>query len=170
MPTFIAPNGKFYTRQLFWEEWLNIPIEGRAMDAPYTLHKDKPGMINFGREYVNQRDPTGYKMSELYLASYNHWLALMSCRWFVAAKEVWDRELDAIMRKEGLDKIRIMLEEGQPAQQLAAAKYLANMEYKKDKTASKGRPSKAEVDRAARDMAVQDRDVAADLERIRATH
>lgn len=166
MTQFKAGNGKYFSKQLFWEEWINLPIDQRVINAPYTLHRDQPDRINFGKKYIELRDPTGYKVSQELLDSYNHWTTLMSCRWFVAAKELWDKEMDAAITSEALDQIGILAKDGMPAQRLAAAKYLANKEYKKDKNASKGRPRQVDIDRAARDMAATDRDVLEDLKRI----
>lgn len=166
---FKASNGKFFSKQLFWEEWINLPIDQRIIDAPFSLHKDKPGRINFGKTYVAMRDPTGYKATMELLGDYNHWVVLMGCRWFVAAKEIWDREMEAMISSEALDQIGILMKEGLPAQRLAAAKYLANREYKKDKTASKGRPRREDIDRAAKDMAANEADIQDDLRRITAT-
>lgn len=167
MSKFKASNGKYMSKQLFWEEWITLPLEQRVLDAPFTLHKDKPGRINFGRAYVESRDPTGYKVTQELLGDYNHWQVLMGCRWFVAAKEIWDKELDAALASEAMLEIQnIMRTAPNQAQRLAAAKYLANKEYRKDKTASKGRPKREDIDRAAKDLAASERDLEEDLRRI----
>jgi len=168
MKNFKATNGKYYTKQLFWEEWINLPIDLRIIEPSFSLYKDKPNLINFGKKYVEHRDPTGYAVAQELLGDYNLWTALMNCRWFVAAKEVWDRELDAALASEAMAMIRLLLKEGLPAQQLAAAKYLANKEYRKDKSASKGRPSNAEVTRQAREAAEVEKQLADDFKRIQA--
>lgn len=169
MSDFRSSSGKYYTRLLFWEQWIDLPIENRIIDPLYTLHKNKPNTINFGQKYVESRDPSGYKVSQELLEDYNHWQALLSCRWFIAAKELWDKEMDAMIQSEALDQISVLMSNGLPAQRLAAAKYLANREYRKDKTASKGRPRQVDIDRAARDMAATDKDIADDLKRIQVT-
>ena len=116
----------------------------------YTLMHDYPGLVNFRRVYVQLADPTGYKLSQLYLEDYDHWTLLMKASWFREAKEAWDKELDAKLASEGLSTIRMFsdgIEGVAPALQLQAAKYLANLEHKKvPKEASKrGRPTKEEV-------------------------
>lgn len=163
---FRTPTGKYYTRQLFWEEWVTLMLEHRAINPVFTLHKDKPGLINFGRAYVESRDPTGYTVSQELLGDYSLWITLMGCRWFVAAKEIWDREMDAAIKSEAMKEIRELSKDGLPAQRLAAAKYLANKEYRKDNTASKGRPKREDIDRAAKEMAATERDIEEDLKRI----
>lgn len=167
---FKASNGKYYTRQLFVEEFSNLPIDQRSIAAPlFSLHKDKPGLVNFGKAYVDSRDPTGYKVATQLLDSYNHWQALMTCRWFLAAKELWDKEMDAAIKSEAMQEMMLILKEGLPAQRLAAAKYLAGAEYKKDKSASKGRPKREDIDRAAKELAANERDIEDDLKRIKGT-
>lgn len=163
-----ASNGKYYTKQLFWEEWINLPIDQRMIDPFFSLYKDREGLINFGKKYVELRDPTGYAVSQELLGDYNLWTVLMNCRWFVAAKEIWDKELDAALASEAMTKIRELLTDGLPAQQLAAAKYLANKEYRKDKSSSKGRPSNAEIAKQAREQAEIEKALAADFKRIKA--
>jgi hypothetical protein len=164
---FTSSNGRYYTKQLFWEEWVNLTVDQRTAEPLFSLYKDKPGMVNFGKRYVELRDPTGYKISQELLASYSHWQTLLSCRWFVTAKALWDKEMDAMLRSEAFQVIQELSETGLPAQRLAAAKYLANQEYRKDHTASKGRPKREDVDRAAKELAANDRDIAEDLKRIR---
>lgn len=162
-----SPSGKFYTRQLFQEEWCNLMHSERLIDPVFSLYKDRPGLINFGARYVALGDPTGYKVSQELLGDYKHWLALCKASWFRTAKEMWDKELDAKLASEGMDKLREILKEGLPAQQLVAAKYLANKEHRKNRNSTKGRPSKAEVDKAAREQAAFERELADDAERIR---
>ena len=167
MSDFVASNGKMFTRQLFWEEWVDLPIEQRTTDPAFTLYRDKPGLINFGKKYVELRDPTGYAVSQELLGDYSHWQTLMRCKWFLAAKESWDRELDAALASEAMAKIRTLLADGLPAQQLAAAKYLANREYRKDKAATKGRPSNDQIVKEAARQAEYNRELEEDAKRIR---
>jgi hypothetical protein len=164
---FRGPSGKYFTRQLFHEESIDLPIEKRAIKPFFTLYRDREGLINFGKVYVRLGDPSGYKLAQEILdGDYTLWTVLLSCRWFLAAKEVWDRELDAKLFSEGMEKIKELAENGMPAQKLAASKYLANKEYRKDKSASKGRPKREDIDRAAKELAATDRDLEEDLKRI----
>lgn len=168
MSRFKGTSGKYFTRQLFWEEFIDLPLEKRTTEPLFCLHKEYKGLPNFGAVYVECADPTGYKVAQRLLdGDYTLWTVLMGCRWFVAAKEIWDRELDAKLASEGLEKIRELASSGMPAQALAASKYLANKEYRKDKTASKGRPRREDIDRAARDLASDEKDLAEDLARIK---
>lgn len=168
MSKFRCGSGKYYTRQLFWEESIQLMIEQRTIKPMFSLYRDKEGLINLGKLYVQLADPSGYKVAQkVFDGDYTLWTVLMGCRWFVAAKEVWDRELDAKLYSEGMDEIRTLAKEGMPAQKLAAAKFLATKAYKKDNSASKGRPKREDIDRAAKDLAASERDLDEDLKRIR---
>jgi hypothetical protein len=167
MSRFRGPSGKYYSKQLFHEEFIKLQMESRTIKPLFTLYQDRPGLINFGKVYVEEADPSGYKVAQRILdGDYTFWTVLLGCRWFVAAKEVWDRELDAKLFSQGMEKIRDLAENGMPAQKLAASKYLANKEYRKDKSASKGRPRREDIDRAAKELAATDRDLEEDLKRI----
>lgn len=166
---FLADNNKFFTNQLFWERWIDVPVDRRTLDwPPFCLHRDRENCINFGKEYVKFRDPTGYKVAMKLLGDYNHWITLNACTWFMAAREMWDEEIDTILKEEALRKIRELMVDGQPAQQLAAAKYLANAEYRRAPKAGKGRPSKEEITKEARRAAAVERELADDFQRIQA--
>lgn len=168
---FKSSTGGYYTRQLFYEEWMDLPIEKRAIDPLFSLYKERPGVVYMGKVYVDCRDPSGYKVAQKLLdGDYTLWTVLLNCRWFQAAKEVWDRELDAALVSEGMDAIREMAREGLPAQKLAAAKFLATKSYRKDASASKGRPRKEDVSRAAKELAATEKEILDDMERIKRGH
>jgi len=76
---------------------------------------------------------------------FGYWQYLCSVKWFLEAKEDWDKELDAKLKSEGLAKIR-QLAEGDDPKALNAARYLANLEYKKTGTPKRGRPTKEEIE------------------------
>lgn len=146
-PLFRTSMGARRSRALFYELWINLPVADRPEAPVFSLHIDRPGVLNLGRVYVELADPTGYKLSQLYLESYDHWTFLMRSSWFREAKEIWDVELDAKLASEGLDTIRSFSEgiEGVPSSvTLAAAKFLANKDYKAKRTGA-GRPTKAEI-------------------------
>ncbi len=169
MNKFLADNNKFFTKQLFWEQWSELPLDRRTVEwPPFCLHRDRENCINFGKEYVKYRDPTGYKVATKLLGDYQHWIALNACTWFKAAREMWDEELDQILKEEAFRKIRELMVDGQPAQQLAAAKYLANAEHRREAKGGKGRPSKEAIEKETRRVAAVERELADDFQRIRA--
>jgi len=164
-----------YTRLLFWDQHQLLPIDSRTRDPMFTLHHDKEGLINLRKAYVSLGDPTGYKLSQVYLEDFSHWQLLMKCPWFKEAKEVWDLELDAKLASEGLDAIKTYADgvEGvSPAVQLTAARYLADKAYKRSgkpqsSGAGRGRPSKEEVEGNLKAETASAAEVAKDLDRIR---
>lgn len=171
MNKFICSSGKYYTKQLFWEEYVKLMMVGRTIKPMFTLYKDRPGLINLGKVYVRLGDPSGYKVAqEVFDGDYTLWTVLLGCRWFITAKELWDRELDAKLYSEGMEKIRKLAEDGLPAQQLAAAKFLATKAYKKDSSTTKGRPKREDIDKAAKDLAITERDIQEDMKRIKGTN
>lgn len=154
-----------YTKQLFYELWITMPIEKRTVEPPFTLNRPKEGYVCFREEYVKDADPTGYKTALRILGDYDYWEMLMRVQWFREAKENWDRELEAKLQSENIQKIR-ELAKGEDAKALNAAKFLATLEYKKGtKTpAKRGRPSNEEVEghlkEAARERSEVDEDAA----------
>jgi hypothetical protein len=142
----------------------------KPFDPPYSLMQDFPGAVNFRKVYVELGDPTGYQLASRYLEDYDHWRVLMKCKWFVAAKEKWDEELDAKLSSEGLAVVRMFadgIEGVAPAVQLQAAKYLSDKLYRKAKAAVRGRPSKEEIAGKLKEATSETADIADDLARIR---
>lgn len=156
-----------YTRQLFTDIMTSRIVEERLFEPPYTLYSDRPGKINFRKEYVRLADPSGFKLASLHLEDFNHWQLLMKAPWFREAKEVWDTELEAKLAAEAMESIRAIAKGDESiavAVQLSAAKFLATRAYKQP--AAKGRPTKADIIREAKDIASSDSDLASDIERI----
>lgn len=156
--------GHRYTKALFLELMQTIPLEERVADAPFTLHRKLEGYICFGDEYVNDGDPTGYTTSKRLLGEYAYWKYLEKRDWFREALAVWNEELDAKLASEGIRKIR-ELALGDDAKALQAAKYLSNLEHKRN-GAKRGRPSKEEIQGNIAIEADEARRLQEDLQRI----
>lgn len=159
-PPYKTDKNVWFTQSLFWDKWIHLQNDLRQDFAPiYTLYSDKPGYICARTTFVELNDPTGYKWAMKYLGDYEHWKYLMKAKWFREAYDVWIDELKTKLRSEALDTIKTIATNGQPAQALVAAKYLASFEWEK---ASRGRPSKAEIQgelkRAAKAFEVEDDD------------
>jgi len=162
-PPYKSSQGQWYKRALFQDIVSELAIEDRAAIAPiFTLHEERPGFICARKTFVEERDPTGRAWALKYLGDWNHWLALMKCKWFVEAYESWLEELETVLKFEALEKIR-EIAAGDSSQALAAAKYLANAEYNRQPSA-RGRPSKEElagaIKRSVQEAAVEDEDLA----------
>ncbi len=139
-PPFITKKNSFYTSALFYEQWVIYPAEDRVIDPQFTLYAPKPGLIDGKGTFISEGDPTGYKWAIKYLASWDHWERLMKAPWFVAAYEVWVKELKAKLKSEAINKIQEIASSGSP-QALPAAKYIARAEWDLELN-SRGRPSK----------------------------
>lgn len=150
-PKFRNENNQRYCKQLFYDMWIRLGNENRMFSPLYTLHDEKEGYICFGKEYIKDMDPTGYKTSQRLLEDFNHFNLLMRSPWFREAKEIWDNEIKAKLQAEGLQAIREISrsteEDGvKAAQRLSAAKML--LDYGKAPKAPRrtaGRPTTEEV-------------------------
>lgn len=134
-----------YSKQLFYEQWIQLPVELRLGEPPFTLHNPREGLICFREQYINDADPTGYKTSTRLLGEFGYWKFLFKAGWFREAVESWNEELEAKLQSEALDKIR-EIASGDDAKALAAAKFIAQKEYKKGGGPKRGRPTKEEVE------------------------
>lgn len=158
--------GKYYSRQLFWEEWIELADSAKTIQPMFTLHADKEGLVNFGKAYVESEDPSGYTVSQELLDGYRMWTVLMQSTWFQTAKKAWDAEMDARLSSKGIRVMQEILDNGGPAQRALAAKYFADKEYRKDKTKTRGRPSQDEINAKAKEAATFDKNLVDDSSRI----
>lgn len=142
----VTQRGRRLTKQLFHEMWVGLPEEGRTHSPKFTLHRDKPGLINFGREYIQYGDMTGYKMANKYLEDYYHWNLLMKANWFKEAKAIWDEEIEARLHAESMETL-LAIAKGEGPQAIQAAKFIATKGYKDKQALSKrGRPTKDQLE------------------------
>lgn len=160
-------NNQRYTRQLFYEQWSQLPTENRIVKPAFTLYHTKEGMTNLGREYINDCDPTGYTTAIRIFGEYSYWKHLLKASWFREAVRVWDEELEAKLYAQGLAKIRDLANSDDKGA-LTAAKYLANKEFKLDRKGPvRGRPSNDEVEGKLAQAAQDVSDLESDAARIR---
>lgn len=156
-----------YTKQLFHEQWINLPIEDRTIAPVFSLYLDKEGLINLGKEYIADGDPSGYKTATRIFQDYGYWKHLMKAGWFREAVATWNEELEAKLYSEGLDKIREIARSDDKGA-LTAAKYLADKNFLLEKkTAVRGRPSKEEVEGHLKREADEQKQLLSDAERIK---
>ena len=145
-PPYKTEQNKWFTAQLFYDRWVEYPIELRLIQPVFSLHEDKPGLINARATFVALDDPTGYLWAVKYLGDYNHWKELMKAKWFRDAYIQWREELELKLQTQGLLVMKELAENGNPQ----AAKFLANKEWNKN-TSGRGRPSKVEIQGALRE-------------------
>lgn len=163
-PPYKNPNNMWLTKSLFWDLWKIMSIEEKKYDPVFSLYKDKPGLVNVRKTFVDLGDATGYLWAIKYLGDYEHWMTLMKCRWFKEAYDVWIHELNQKLKAEAIGRIQ-MIAAGDTVQALAAAKFLAEQSGTETKL-RRGRPTKeeiaAELKHEVRQATMEDED----LERI----
>ena len=154
-----------YSKQLFWEQWVQLPIEDRVIEPPFTLFQNKEGYINLGKEYIRDADPSGYTTSTRIFKDFGYWKHLLKAAWFREAVRVWNEELEAKLYSEGLAKIR-ELAKSEDKSALTAAKYLAD-HFKNDKKLKRGRPSNEEIEGKLVEAATEEKELREAADRIR---
>lgn len=144
-PPYKSDHNIWYTSSLFWETWKNKIPRMKFCDPVFTLYEQRSGLICFRTTFVELNDPTGYKWAIQYLGDYEHWIKLMKAPWFRAAYEHALAELYMKLKSEGVRKIQELANDETSKSALAAARYLAELHGHLNK-ATKGRPSKAQMD------------------------
>lgn len=169
-PPFRNNSNQRYTKQLFYEQWNELPNSMRLVRPPFTLNADVEGCLNFGREYVADCDPSGYTTSMRLFKEFTQFEYLLRTPWFKEAKETWDREIEARLYAEGISKLR-ELAKGEDAKALQAAKVLINpKDYAIDrskKTVKRGRPSSEEIQGHLKQEAEDAKELEEAMDRIR---
>lgn len=155
-----------YSKQLFYEQWIQLPIDMRVIEPAFSLHIEREGYKNLGREYLRDCDPTGYTTATRIFGDYGYWKHLLKASWFRDAVRIWDEELEAKLYAQGLAKIRELANSDDKGA-LTAAKYLANKEFRLNQLGPKrGRPSTEEVEGKLTQAAQDLHDLASDAARI----
>lgn len=160
MNKFKNDQGVWYIRALFIETAID------KSTALYTLKdEDYEGYPSLYRLFMEANDPEEYSFAVQHLGGWQHWKVLRESPWFRQYYDQWREELEVRFRSQAVAKI-IKTAEGNTKDTLAAAKYVAEKGWDKTKPASKGRPSKEAIKKAAHDIAANTNRLEADLERI----
>lgn len=120
----------------------------------YTLKdRDHQGFPSLYRLYMEANDPTEWKFIKEHMASLDHWERLCACEWFKPYVERWRRELELKMKSEALARIHAASRTGgRDAYQ--ASKFLVEKGWEpKEGQTKRGRPSKEEINKAAKEQA-----------------
>lgn len=165
-PPYVNTQNNYYLRPLFYEQAYQLPKDMQPFGkGVFTLHADIPGLINMGKAYVHDKDPTGYTTAMKLLGSWRHWEMLNRTSWFAKARESWDAELDAKLKSKGVEYLIKAVEEGE-RDGLQAAKFLASQAYKSKTVARRGRPDREEVAGELKREAEEAKSFQEDLSRI----
>lgn len=145
----VGSNSKRKTSALFLENNYHRESED---PAPYTLKEnDHNGKISLKRIFMECEDPTEYLFSIAAFNSWEHWQVLKNSKFFQPYYEKWVEEMEARLQAEAILTIR---EDART--NATSARWLAEKGWRAKST--KGRPSKAEVDRQLKAL-TKDKDV-----------
>lgn len=137
--------GNRLLRGLFYEQ------ADKKETAVYTLKdRDHKGYPSLYRLYMEADDLTEYEFAVKHLDGWQHWKILSNSAWFKPYVKRWREELET--RTKGKALARIIAESGSKSRSAAGLnKWLVEGGWKDKPT--KGRPSKAEVKKAAKEEA-----------------
>ena len=155
-PVYKTHNGIYYTNQLFYERAFT--------DREFVLYTLKPedheGYPSLRRLYLEENDPTEYKIATKYFGGWPHWKKLLEATWFLEALQEYREELQTRIQSESIEKIRKKAQEGD----YKANQYLAEAGYlKKDKV---GRPTREKIQHEANILVAKKSEISDDFERI----
>lgn len=139
-------NGVYLLRELFYETAQNRD------NVIYTLkNEDHEGFPSLYRAYMDCGDVTEYEFATQYLGGWEHWKSLSECSWMKALVAKWRDELEVSIRSKQLKNV-LDAASGKSRESFQAQKYLLDS-LRKETGSKRGRPTKAEVTKAARDIA-----------------
>lgn len=170
MPSFISveptkfrdSRNRLYTKALF------VELADSPEHAIYTLsHQDREreGLHydSLYRLYMEMSDPTEYIFAQRYFDGWVHWQMIANVSWFKDEVSEWRKELEIKIRAEALLAI-IDKSKSSDRDALTAARYVLDGNWKHQNT--KGRPTKQQINDAARDLAEDQNRLNEDFERI----
>lgn len=157
-----STNGR-YLKGLFFEQTL-----ADKSSVVYTLkdwdHLSYPSLY---RLYMEMEDLTEYEFANAYLDGWEHWEMLCQCEWFKPYVERWRKELTLKIQARALKALRAEAESSSK-NAFVANKFLVDKGWvdKSEKAHGRGRPSKDEVKKAADAIALSDKRLEEDLQRL----
>lgn len=153
---FLDVMGRYKTQSLF----LETSYDPEAFFTFDDVDKEYKGKtyLSLKRLYLQEADVTEYAFAEKYLAGWNHWKKICGNADLRKEIEAWRDELELKLTAQHLKNIQKLADDGN----YNAAKYLANKEY----MSGKGRPSKADKERAIKKASMIDEDTRQEGARI----
>ncbi len=158
-------NNNRYLKQLFFETTL-----ADKSNVLYTLKDwdhEVDGKVypSFYRLYMEIDDPTEWRVSQELVDGWDHWEILCNCNWFKPHVDRWRREVELRFKSDALAKIR---SEAKTASReaLMANKYLLEKGWEPKTPSGRGRPTKEDIDKAAKDIATNNTRLEQDFLRL----
>ena len=146
-------NNKWRTKSLFIE----LTEAGDKYPAFFTLAEDDREVdgtvyISAKRKYLEYADPTEHIFATSVFGSYECWEAQMNSPTVRQYIEQWRKELELLLRSEGVKNLRDAMKGGD----VNAAKWFAEGKWQGHGDGKRrGRPSKDEVARATKQLAAE---------------
>ena len=119
------------------------------------------------RLYMEMEDLTEYEFANKYLDGWEHWEMLNACEWFKPYVERWRKELTLKVQARALKALRAEAQSSSK-NSFVANKFLVDRGWvdKSEKSHGRGRPSKDEVKKAADAIALHDKRLEEDMQRL----
>lgn len=137
--------GRFWTQGLFKEM-----SYGKPRNCIMTFKNEDFGdLVSFKRIFVELGDPSGYIPAMVLFSSWDHWLKLCDCPWFLKELKLSMDELEVKLRAEALIEIK-EISQGTSGSALSAAKYIASGTWRA------GNNPKGKVGRPQKGQCIQD--------------
>lgn len=153
---------QWYLRAIFYEE-----TGADKSTVVYTLKdEDHEGFPSLYRLWMEMEDLLEYEFANEYLGNWSHWETIKECSWFKPYYTRWKKELELKIRSKALHKLRTDAA-GETKTSNSSNRYLLERGWE-DK-ATKGRPSKADIKKAAKEQAQSIQVLESDLNRIQGT-
>jgi len=134
----------------------------------YTLKdEDHEGLPSLYRLYIDMEDVLEYEFANTHLGGWSHWEYLSNCTWFKPYISRWRKELTLKIQSRALRRLREDAESESSKTSNSSNRYLLERGWLEKN--SKGRPSKDEVRKAAKEAAEHTALLNEDLLRITGT-
>ena len=144
---FKAPNGQFYTRQIFHE--MNTTDVSLVLYTlkDYDIEVEGKLVPSLSRLYIEMGDVSEYDFALKYFGSWKHWKMISDANWFKEYITPMREELATKLMSLSVKRIA-QLAEGDTRDAFQANRYLLDKGYIA-KVGVKGRPSKESIQREA---------------------
>jgi hypothetical protein len=119
------------------------------------------------RLYLEQEDLTEYEFANAHLDGWEHWEMLTSATWFRPYVSRWRKELSLKLKARALNRLKAEAA-STSKNAFLANRYIIEKGYvDTGEKSGRGRPSKDEVKAAAQEMALTERRLDEDFERLK---
>ena len=153
----------------------DLSCPGTKLDDSYkptwtVADEDHDGLYSFKKWFLKfKEDPTEIKFVDAcFEGDYRHWEAFKSSQYIRPIYERVKKEAEKRLLADVMQKLYSAAMDDNNKSQMVALKFLVDRGQKlsDDEPKGRGRPKKADIDKAAREIAEEDKALAEDLKRI----